>query len=168
MGPHPGRKKLIVRAVPQPTPRPFKARQLEPAPPMPSKTALQPEPTPLSKGEGPSARQRKRNSERTAARAWLRSTGPHLFGNPPLPLAIGLGKEIIACACAVGFKRYAVGTALHFHVNSHAYLKALAADGAMRRALNGAPVEPVSDEHQADALRRIAEIEAASKARKTP
>jgi putative DNA primase/helicase len=56
-------------------------------------------------------------------------------------------------------RRKALDAALSRRTKSPAYLAALAADGAMRIGLDGAPVEPVTIEHQIFALDRLAEIE---------
>jgi ProP effector len=116
------------------------------------------------------AKQRKRKKARLKALAWMRETYPALFSYPPVPLMIGVGKEIVAAAIASGAwstlssARNAVGAALHFHTNSIGYLSALAEPGAMRVNLRGEPVGLVDEEHRAEAKKlleaRKAEIEA--------
>jgi sRNA-binding protein len=107
------------------------------------------------------AKQRKRKKARLKAFGWMRETYPALFSHPPRPIAVGIGKGIVAAASASGAwstlssARNAVGAALHFHVNSIAYLSALAEPGAYRYALNGEPVEPVSEEHRAEAAKLL-------------
>ena len=84
--------------------------------------------------------------------------GHALFGYPPRPLAVGIGKLITPAARAAGIKREDIGRALHFHTGSHAYLNALAADGAMRFGLDGEPVGPVEPVHRTETLKLLAVI----------
>ena len=138
-----------------PTPKPS-----PPAPPPISPPAAAAEPKPLS----PAGR---RKLARKAALAWLKETYPHLFCRPPLPLALGIGAAIVARACQSGFKPYANrdGIALLDKLAPTTSRRSAPTKGTMRRALNGAPVEPVADEHQVDARERIAALEAAQRRR---
>ena len=54
-------------------------------------------------------KQRKRRRARLAALAWLKTAWPHLFGYPPKPLAVGLGKAIVAGALERSSKDFYVG-----------------------------------------------------------
>ena len=172
MGPHPGRQKLIVRSF-EPKPGRYSEKALaKAAPPIEAKPpppAVKPAAPPKIRPPGPGAdrkpgltvaEQRRRKRARLDALAWLKSAFPALFGYPPLPLAIGIGKAFAVQGRAAGQRRDAIGAALHFHVNSHGYLRALAAPGAMRCGVDGAPVEAVEPQHQAEAAKLIAAIEA--------
>lgn len=64
-------------------------------------------------------------------------------------------KTIVATAIEAGQGNRAVRAALRCWTRSPAYLAGLAADGAQRHGLDGAEVEAVSAEHQAEALRLI-------------
>jgi hypothetical protein len=164
MGLRPGRKKLTVVTF---APRAgYRDKPKAAPPPKPSPAAPQPAPSlPAAAEPKPLSPAGRRKLARRAALAWLKITYPHLFGRrPPKPLAVGISAAIVAQARAAGFKPYAIGTALHCWTNDRRYLEALAADGAMRRALNGAPVEPVADEHQTYAGERLAEQKAAKAA----
>jgi hypothetical protein len=105
------------------------------------------------------AASRARRIARDAAMDWLASTYPLAFGADVKPVAIGVGKLIWPDAKAEGIKRRGFNDALSRRASSRAYLKALAADGAMRVGLDGDAVEAVSIEHQVLALDRIAKIE---------
>jgi hypothetical protein len=106
----------------------------------------------------------KRQRELRAIRAWLKTTWPHLF-QKPMPLAIGIGEEIMARASAAGLKRYTVGTALHRWTQSRHYLEALAAPGAVRWGVGGTAVDFVASQHQAGARERLAALAAAKAAK---
>ena len=67
-------------------------------------------------------------------------------GEPPRPLAIGIGDRLIA---ERALDPALVHTAMRLYTRRHAYRHALAQDGAMRVDLDGHEVEPVSQEHQA-------------------
>jgi ProQ/FINO family len=171
MGPHPGRKKLIVRSF-EPKPSRYAekaAAKLELKPHQSDvkyrDAALKAEPKIRVPGPGVDrkpglsvAEQRQRKRARLAALAWLKVAYPPLFGYPPRPLAIGIGKLIWAAAKDAGVKRNDLGAALHYHVHRQAYLAALAADGAMRFGLDGEPVGPVEPEHRTEALKLLAVI----------
>jgi sRNA-binding protein len=73
-------------------------------------------------------------------------------------LAIGAGHLIWPAAKEAGIKRNALNDALQFRTNSVRYLKALAADGAMRCDLKGNDVEPVSPENRSRAIAMRAEL----------
>jgi sRNA-binding protein len=100
--------------------------------------------------------------------AWLKAAFPVLFGYPPRPLAVGIGKLITPAARAAGVKPYDVGAALHYFTRGQSYLKALAADGAMRFGLDGEPVGPVEPEHRTEALKLLAVIVEIKERRSTP
>jgi hypothetical protein len=171
MGPHPGRKKLIVRSF-EPKPSRYAekaAAKLELKPHQPDvisrDAALKAEPKIREPGPGVDrkpglsvAEQRQRKRARLAALAWLKVAYPALFGYPPRPLAIGIGKLITAAAREAGVKREDVGAALHYFTRGQSYLAALAADGAVRFGLDGEPVGPVEPEHRTEALKLLAVI----------
>ena len=176
MGPHPGRKKLIVRTFEKkPSRYAEKVAKVAtapptPPPPSPPPTAKKPEPQakPLkervpdprvNRKPGLSvAEQHQRKRARLAALAWLKTAYPALFGYPPRPLAVGIGKLITPAAREAGVKREDVGAALHYFTRGQSYLEALAADGAMRFGLTGEPVGPVEPDHQREALKLLAVI----------
>lgn len=83
-----------------------------------------------------------RKAAAKAARAWLRSTWPESVG-AFLPLAIGVHKDIQAAAAGLHSSR-AIRDALHAHASSPRYRAALDLPGAVRVALDGTPVEPVT------------------------
>jgi hypothetical protein len=91
------------------------------------------------------AKQRKRKKARLKALAWLRETYPALFSYPPRPLAVGIGKEIIATAIASGTwstptsARGGVSAALHFLTNSIGFYCISSARGSLRRGGRMAP-----------------------------
>jgi RNA chaperone ProQ/FINO-like protein len=157
MGPHPGRKKLTMRSLKQRTSEKTPA----PAEVKPPPHAERPKPPPGPGAGLTVAEQRQRNQARRDALAWLRNAFPALFGYPPLPLAVGIGKAIVAVAIEAGRAKHATRAALHYWVHGHAYLVALAAPGAMRCGLDGQAVEAVDPQHQAEAARLIAEIDEA-------
>jgi ProQ/FINO family len=144
MGRHPGRQRLIVRSF-EPKPGRYAEKALAKAvAPVEAKSpppAAKPVAPPKIRPPGPGAdrkpgltvaEQRRRKRAWLDALAWLKSAFPALFGYPPLPLAVGIGKAFAVQGREAGQRRDAIGAALHFHVNSHGYLKALAAPGAMR------------------------------------
>lgn len=83
----------------------------------------------------------------------LRKLSPALFaGERPLPLMVGIHQAIIDRLGLDSVQdRIALRVVLHNHTQWRAYQLALAAEGAMRHGLDGNPVEPVSDEHRAQA-----------------
>jgi hypothetical protein len=181
MGPHPGRKKLIVRTFEtKPSRYAEQVAKVADAPLSPPPAAKKPmaEAKPLKErvpGPGvdrkpglPVTDQRQRKRARLATLAWLKATFPLLFGYPPRPLAIGIGKLITPAARAAGLKREDVGAALHYLTRGQGYLAALAADGAMRFGLDGEPVGPVEPEHRTEALKLIAAIEEIKSRRSVP
>jgi hypothetical protein len=104
------------------------------------------------------AKRRKLNRGRLTALQWLEATYPALFDDPVVkPLAIGVGKTIVREALAAGQKRQAIGAALHYWTRARRYHQALTVPGAMRCGIDGEPVEPVSEEHRAQAAQRLAE-----------
>ena len=168
MGPHP--KKLIVRTFePKPSRYAERAAAKSDKPPQPESIprGATLEAQPKIRVPGPrvdrkpglsAVEQRQRKRARLAALAWLKAAYPALFGYPPRPLAIGIGKLITAAAREAGVKREDVGAALHYFTRGQSYLAALAADGAMRFGLDGEPVGPVEPEHRTEALKLLAVI----------
>jgi sRNA-binding protein len=100
-----------------------------------------------------------RRLARDQAIDWLAAAYPATFGPDVRPLAPGVGKLIWPEAKAAGINRQSFNVAIGRRVKSPAYLRALAADGALRIGLDGAAIEPVSEEHQVNALDCLAEIE---------
>jgi hypothetical protein len=183
MGPHP--KKLIVRTF---APKPSRYAEKVKAKAATQIELTQHQPAVISRGDGLKAKpkihvpgpaadrkpgvsvaeQRRRKRARLAALAWLKAAYPALFGYPPRPLAVGIGKLITAAAREAGVKREDVGAALHNFTRGQSYLKALAADGAMRFGLDGEPVGPVEPEHRTEALKLLAVIVEIKERRSTP
>ena len=64
------------------------------------------------------------------------------------PLAVGIRSTIMA---ETGGDPRVVSKALKYWTQAKSYQAALTADGAMRHQLDGAPVAPVSEDHQAKA-----------------
>jgi sRNA-binding protein len=146
MGPHPAKRHTIhlPTLAARPKPPPTVPKPPAPAPPVDAKAAA--------------AKQRKLKRARLEALAWLEGAYPRLFDDPVVrPLAVGLGKTITREALAAGLKRQAIAAALHGWTCSRRYLMALVADGAARHGLDGAPVEPVSDDHRAQAAKLLEE-----------
>lgn len=162
MGPHPGRKKLTMRSLKQRTSEKTPA----PAEVKPPPHAERPKPPPGPGAGLTVAEQRQRKGTRRDALAWLKNTFPALFGYPPKPLAVGIGKTIVAAAIEAGGAKHATRAALHYWVHSHGYLAALVAPGAVRCGLDGAPVEAVDAQHQAKAAELIAAIDEAKAKRR--
>ncbi len=101
---------------------------------------------------------RDRKAAEEAARQFLAETWPALFADP-VPLPIGMAQIVHAAGKAAGCtggRRERHKVALSWWCGSPAYLAALAEDGAMRRDVDGAPVEPVSEEHRQYAIQRLA------------
>lgn len=150
MGPHPHRRRVVVRLFDL---RSKPERQAEtPTPPAPAKPTDQ------------EARARRRK-ERDAGLAWLEENLPAVFKVDVMkPLAIGSGKTITARAIVSGrwatrsAARRAIGAALGSLTGSRGYLAALCAPHAWRHNLDGAPVELVSDDDRAGAKRRLVQL----------
>jgi sRNA-binding protein len=85
---------------------------------------------------------------------------PLAFAEARKPLAIGIDEEIIAAYGAVGGARRPYFDALRWWCGSDQYLEAVAQPGSLRHGLDGVPVGPVSDEHRAAAVTRLAERKA--------
>jgi hypothetical protein len=106
------------------------------------------------------ANAKQREIEKAEARRFLAETWPALFAGDPVPLPIGMTDMVYAEGrtkgglsnrlCKRAFK------ALCWRCASRAYLTAVAADGAMRRNVEGEPVEPVSERDRQHALERLA------------
>ena len=172
MGPHPtARKKLVVRTFDR---APSRYREK-----IQAKVAREPAPAPaapcaemrissLAVDRTSIAKQHQRRKARLAALAWLKGAYPALFDYPPKPLAIGMGKAIIAAAIGAGIENHPVRAALSFWTRSHSYQIALASPGAMRCDLSGAEVESVDAQHAEEARRRLEDIAARKAAKRAP
>lgn len=80
--------------------------------------------------------------------AMLTERYPETFkheGEPPRPLAIGIGTRL---AAELGLEPDVVNTAMRLYTRRRAYQQALAQPGALRVDLAGQPTEPVTPEHQ--------------------
>jgi hypothetical protein len=107
--------------------------------------------------------QRERKRARLDALKWLKQQYPALFdtGMAVKPLAIGVGKQIVAAAIesgrwpSRGAARDALSAALHYRTGSIGYLEVLTVPCVWRYGLDGEPVEPVSEEHQAEARKLL-------------
>jgi len=64
----------------------------------------------------------------------------------PKPVIVGAGDELRRWAKAKGYSSAVINLALNNIFRGNGYLRALSAEKAMRHALDGSPVEPVSDE----------------------
>ena len=73
------------------------------------------------------------------------------------PLAIGTGPTLVAAAADLGLSKKTIRRFLQQRTHSAVYLRKLAAVGAMRYALDGTVVEPVSAADQATALAKLEE-----------
>jgi sRNA-binding protein len=92
---------------------------------------------------------------RHEARAWLEEHFPLVFGYPIRPLALGCGKEITAAAVAAGLPKTPIARQIKTRCHSRNYLRAMIEPGAMRYSLSGEPIEPVSQEHVAQAREEL-------------
>jgi sRNA-binding protein len=113
-------------------------------------------------------KQHQRRKARLAALAWPKGAYPAVFDYPPKPLAIGMGKAIVAAAIGAGIENHPARAALSYWVRSHSYQIALAAPGAMRCDLSGAEVEAVDAQHAEEARRRLEDIAARRAAKRAP
>lgn len=85
----------------------------------------------------------------------LRTMTPALWdADRPLPLAVGIHKQIIAIAEPKGLSRSAVRRFLDKWTSAAAYQAAMSQPDAMRYNLDGTPAEPVSEKHRRRAARR--------------
>lgn len=125
----------------------------------------------LARGLLALAELQRRPGERHAAQmerwrlAGILDPWPKVLDGPlPRPLMIGINRALLARLdrerCTVRTLRRLVGRL----VRSRLYLEALARPGATRHDLDGQPVEPVSDEHQAHAQELLKERRAKVKA----
>jgi hypothetical protein len=93
---------------------------------------------------------RSRDLQRHAVRVWSRQQWPAVFSRREnaLPLAIGIREQIIAAAReqALPIGEDAIKAFLRWWCSSLGYLAAAAAEGSKRHALDGRPIEDVSDE----------------------
>lgn len=97
----------------------------------------------------------------------LRKLSPALFAVRAAPFAIGINTEIIRRLELVDIQDLrALGVILHFTVTHPRYLRALAAEGAMRHDLDGNPVEPVSAEHRELAQAMLDKLACKAKSKK--
>lgn len=99
------------------------------------------------------ARARRRARAFGATLEALRAHYPESIGQPDRPLEIGVHRKLRDLHPEIA--RYRLRGAIALHVRQRPYVEALAA-GAPRRALDGTPVEPVTEEQQAHAARRLA------------
>jgi sRNA-binding protein len=77
-----------------------------------------------------------------AARGWMMTTWPRSI-RAFKPLAIGVHEDVMTAADGLHSCR-AIRDALHAHTSSPRYKAALSQSGAMRVALDGTEIEPVS------------------------
>jgi hypothetical protein len=169
LGPHP--RKLVVRTFDRAPSRYSEKIQAKGAPePAPKLGARRVEARTSSPAADRAsiAKQHQRRKARLAALAWLKGAYPALFDYPPKPLAIGMGKAIVAAAIGTGVKNHPVRAALSYWVRSHSYQIALAAPGAMRCDLSGAKVEAVDAQHAEEARKRLEDIAARKAAKRAP
>jgi ProQ/FINO family len=118
------------------------------------------QPAPAATGSVPVAPWAARRLAREQVLDWLTAAYPKApFGPDAKPLALGVGRTLWPQAKAAGIGRKAFNDAMGWLTRTPAYLEALVEDGAMRIGLDGAQVEPVSLEDQANALNRLAKIE---------
>lgn len=75
-------------------------------------------------------------------------------GQPVLPLRIGIRAQLVELA--KDGRRLQVRKILKNYAGRTSYLRALAEEGAQRHDLTGTAIEPVSEEHRADAAKRLA------------
>lgn len=125
----------------------------EPAPePSPAAPAVEVPIAPAAAPAEPGAQAAKKaawQARKSALYLRLRKLSPALFAAGAAPFAIGINTEIIRRLELLDIQDLrALGVILHFTVTHPRYLRALAAEGAMRHDLDGNPVEPVSAEHR--------------------
>jgi hypothetical protein len=167
IGPHPKPARKIISLPKAKPPEAAPTRAARPPAPVPAPKAPSPQPEPKRPPARPALEPRMlaaraRRIARDAAAAWLRETYPLAFGDQVRPLAIGVGALIWPVAKAAGIKRRAYNDAILRRVNSVLYRQALAEDGAVRFDLDGNPAEPVSADHQLQALERLMSTSPAS------
>jgi hypothetical protein len=112
--------------------------------------AAKPQPVKLAPGCGKASRD---------AIQFLAVRWPPLFGADRVPLAIGVGELVKADIAGLGLSGRQIkhiAKAIGRRCNSQAYLAALAADGSMRRGLDGVPTRPVSDRDRQHARDQLA------------
>jgi sRNA-binding protein len=78
-----------------------------------------------------------------------------LFGENPLPLAIGISDQIAEALAMDAGERRQLGLLLRKWTSTAVYLRSLRRAGSMRHGLDGAVVEPVSEDHRAHARERL-------------
>ena len=104
---------------------------------------------PLQRPGAQAAKKAAWQARKSALSLRLRKLSPALFAARAAPFAIGINTEIIRRLELLDIQDLrALGVILHFTVTHPRYLRALAAEGAMRHDLDGNPVEPVSAEHR--------------------
>jgi ProP effector len=81
----------------------------------------------------------------------------HLLGAERRPLKIGIRDDLVAAD--IGLTGEAIGRAIGWYVRGPSYLKQVKA-GAPRIGLNGGPAGSVTEEEEAHAAARLAEIKA--------
>ena len=86
----------------------------------------------------------------------LRSRAPHVWSEErPLPLAVGVHRQLFPIAEGFGMSRSAVRRFLTAWTSTEAYLRALAEDGAQRFDADGAPAGEVGERDRARARQRM-------------
>jgi hypothetical protein len=104
------------------------------------------------------ARRKERNERRNALALTLRARWPDLFTGPFTPWAVGIHHQIVAALeCDVKDLR----VALSGWSGSLAYQKALLAEGAQRRNLDGSVADLVTQDQRDHAVERLAQVKAA-------
>ena len=88
-------------------------------------------------------------------KAWLESTYPNAFSfNNPKPLKIGVRKELLLAPSP--YSKRQVNKCLGVYCSTKAYLEAITI-GDWRYDLNGAQVEPITQEQKDHAAKQLAE-----------
>jgi hypothetical protein len=100
-----------------------------------------------------------RAAKREEARRFLAATWPALFAGDPVPLPVGMGAVISAHEGLTAKPRRRLLSVLAEWCKTQPYLMAVAADGAMRRNVDGVPTEPVSEHDRAYSLTRLQALE---------
>ena len=88
------------------------------------------------------------------AENWLRSRWPAAFESHR-PLAIGIGDTVVSAAQDEGRPLQPVKRAIRKWVSSRDYLNAIIAEGSVRIDLDGAFVEPVTDDAREHARQKV-------------
>jgi ProP effector len=130
----------------------------------PTLTLRKPPAVPAPPQPKPKPKPRAGRAEILATIEWMRATWPAAFSRPVRPLALGVGAAILAAAPeTIPHKR--VDGALRHWVRSALYLQSVKA-GVRRVNLDGSDAGEVTQEHRADATRRL--VTMAAKAKRGP